>query len=535
MEEAAKETVIVVHGTFAAPQPGASRWYQPVAGVPATEGFIAKLNDALQKQGSAARCWAHCRQGDQGFHWSGENSWVARTQAAAELRSYVLNLRNEGWCCHIVAHSHGGNVVLEALPQITTAIPFTASLGKIVTLGTPFMDTMSPIRERIRRTQRFIVGLSMIASIWISLFPQIVRVFGFAGRNVVLVGTITFLAPAIVFALLFFGRKSQTELIFNRAAQLFSRERQPDLSFNRIFNSFNRAAQTQLKFLAIGSLMDEPWQLLHYLRNAPNPMAVNKNLIRYLISSRRSHISVSRQIARIYGANSYRDLNLKAKLVLALMYLLFLLPLLLIAVMIGLGEPILMYVRFAAAEIVIGLLGWFVGGSVLILLSTRKFGTEFYSAFFAPFRWCVYRVVAITGIVQQIVIYVVRSRGWSVVLLIAMGLEGYRHPLPLIEQYPSSVPGVTYENMPTGAEQRARTRRGEWINRHVDSVAQTFSKLVVTSADITLLLDKIEADQTLVHAAYYTDDECIARIADWIAKDGLPSNAAIAAEVRTDA
>ena len=423
--------------------------------------------------------------------------------------------------------------MLEAWPRIATA-----SLGKIVTLGTPFMDTMSPIRERIRRTQRFIVGRSLIASIWISLFPQIVRLFGFAGRDIVLVGTITFLAPAIVFALLFFGSKSPTELIFNRAAQLFSRERdrQTELSFNRIFNSFNRAAQNQLKFLAIGSPMDEPWQLLHYLRNAPNPMAVNKNLIRYLISSRRSHISVSRQIARIYGAKSYRDLNLKAKLVLALMYLLFLLPLLLIAVMIGLGEPILMYLRFAAAEIVIGLLGWFVGGSVLILLSTRKFGTEFYSAFFAPFRWCVYRVVAITGIVQQIVIYVVRSRGWSVVLLIAMGLEGYRHPLPLIEQSPSSVPGVTYENMPTGAEQRARTRRGEWINRHVDSVAQTFSKLVVTSADITLLLDKIEADQTLVHAAYYTDDECIARIADWIAaKDGLPSNAAIAAEVRTDA
>jgi alpha-beta hydrolase superfamily lysophospholipase len=183
MEEAAKETVIIVHGTFAAPELGASRWYQP------TEPFIAKLNDALQKRGSAARCWAHCSQGDQGFHWSGENSWVARTQAAAKLRSYVLNLRNEGWCCHIVAHSHGGNVVLEALPQITTALPFTASLGKIVTLGTPFMDAMSPIRERIRRTQRFIVGLSLIASVWISLFPQIVNVFGFAGRDVVLVGT----------------------------------------------------------------------------------------------------------------------------------------------------------------------------------------------------------------------------------------------------------------------------------------------------------------------------------------------------------
>src|SRR5262249_43760596 len=223
-------------------------------------------------------------------------------------------------------------------------------------------------------------------------------------------------------------------------------------------------------------------------------------------------------------------------LILALMYLLFLLPLLLIAVMIGLGEPILTYMRPAAAEIVISLLGWFVGCSVLILLFTRKFGTEFYSAFFAPFRWCVYRVVAITGIVQLIVIYVVRSRGWSVVLLIAMGLEGYRHPLPLIEQHPSSVPGVTYENMPTGAEQRALAMRGAWIHRHLNDVAQTFSKLVVTSADITLLLRAIEADQTLVHAAYYTDDECIARIADWIAaKDDPPSNAVVAAEARDGA
>ncbi|MDI2078261.1 hypothetical protein [Bradyrhizobium sp. Mp27] len=59
--------------------------------------------------------------------------------------------------------------------------------------------------------------------------------------------------------------------------------------------------------------------------------------------------------------------------------------------------------------------------------------------------------------------------------------------------------------------------RGEWINRHLNSATETFSKLIVTPADIALLLDKIEADQTLVHAAYYTDDECISRIADLVA------------------
>src|SRR5215470_3886565 len=166
--ERAKETVIIVHGTYAALKSGVSRWYQPVEGLPATEGFIAKLNDALQKRGSAARCWAHCSQGDKRFHWSGNNNWVDRTRAAAELGNYVLNLRKEGWCCHIVAHSHGGNVVLEAMPQIAAALP-SASLGKIVTLGTPFMDTMSPILQRIGRNRRHVIGLSWIALTWLIL------------------------------------------------------------------------------------------------------------------------------------------------------------------------------------------------------------------------------------------------------------------------------------------------------------------------------------------------------------------------------
>jgi hypothetical protein len=144
---------------------------------------------------------------------------------------------------------------------------------------------------------------------------------------------------------------------------------------------------------------------------------------------------------------------------------------------------------------------------------------EFYSAVLSPVRWCAYRLGAIGGIFREIATYIVRTRGWSVVLAIAMGLEGYRHQLPRIEQYPSSVPDnfVTYENMPRGAQQRALAKRGAWVNRHLDNVSQAFSKLVVTSADIDLLLRAIEADQTLVHAAYYSDDECIARIADCIA------------------
>jgi hypothetical protein len=525
MEEAAKETVIIVHGTYAAPKPGVSRWYQPVKGVPE---FITKLNDALQKRGSSARCWAHCSQGNQGFHWSGENSWIDRTRAASELGNYVLNLRKEGWLCHIVAHSHGGNVVLEALPQITSALSSSASLGKIVTLGTPFMDTMSSILQSTRRNRGFQIVLSQIAAIsfitWFAFMTLYDPIVSFAQwissaqwdrdkfSNIISLSIfiITFLISAIIFT---FRRKSQNAKAI-----------------------FNGGAQIQPKFLAIGSVMDEPWQLLYHMRNTPNPMAVEANLIRYLISSMQSHISRSRQIGRIYEVKSYGDLKLTAKLVLGLTHLLFLLP----SVLLMMAAIIVPFLRGPMSSemliVMVGLFAYFGVWFVWILLFTRMFGPEFYSAFFAPLRWCVYRVGAIKGTFKEIATYIVRRRGWSVVLAIAMGLEGYRHQLPRIEQYPSSVPGVTYENMPAGAQQRALAKRGAWIDRHVDNIAQTFSKLVVTSADITMLQHAIEADQTLVHAAYYTDDECIARIADWIAaKDDVPSNAIIAAEARGEA
>src|SRR6266516_3683892 len=107
----------------------------------------------LVARADPARCWAHCTQEDGIFYWSrGENSWIVRTHAASELGQYVTKLRNEGCRCHIVAHSHGGNVVAEAMPQIA-APNRPGPLGKILTLGTPFMDIVSPILKAFKRRQ----------------------------------------------------------------------------------------------------------------------------------------------------------------------------------------------------------------------------------------------------------------------------------------------------------------------------------------------------------------------------------------------
>lgn len=520
MEEAAKETVIVVHGTWAAPRPGAICWYQPVDGATAAGGFVGKLDEALQKCGSHARCWAHCTQADQIFHWSGENSWIARTRAASELGNYVLKLRTAGWRCHIVAHSHGGNVVLEALPQITTALLSNGSLGKIVTLGTPFMDTMSPILTRVSRNRNYIRRISWTVIVLYSLLLALVLArFGYK---------IFFLRENLGWyymqmALYIIVFIANIWIIFYHG--ILHKYKSSDQPFNRI-------AKMQPIFLALGSLMDEPWQILHHMRNASNPMAARSNLVAYLISSMQSHISRRGHVAQIFGAKSYHEITTAEKRFVALSYLLILL---------FMAPPIITFlqaffevnVETMSVMIAIIIMMFFVFWVTLPLFFAPIFGTSFYSAFLSPFRWCAHRVSVIKGIFTGIVTYVVRSRGWSVVLAMAMGLEGYRYQLPLIEPDPSRILGnfVKYENMPTGSQQRALAMRGAWIDRHLNDVAQTLSKLVVTSADITLLLRAIEADQTLVHAAYYTDDECVARIADWIAgKDDPPSETVIAGE-----
>jgi hypothetical protein len=70
-----------------------------------------------------------------------------------------------------------------------------------------------------------------------------------------------------------------------------------------------------------------------------------------------------------------------------------------------------------------------------------------------------------------------------------------------------------YEDLSKAAEQRALGKRTGWLERNFGEVTKTFSQVVVTAADLSSLLRKVETDLSLVHAAYYTDDECINRIA----------------------
>jgi hypothetical protein len=274
------------------------------------------------------------------------------------------------------------------------------------------------------------------------------------------------------------------------------------------------AALTEPQLLVMYSFVDEAWQILHHLRSIPDPLAVRSNVSVYLWSSLRSTALQSGEVARIHGARSFRDLAMTAKVVMLLIYLfafsfLFSVPIVMIS------EPA---DKFLFS--IIGLL--IVIFFAVLLVFTTVFGESFFSAFLSPFRWFAQRLGSFASPFSAIGTYVVRRMGWSVLVAMTMGLEGYRFAMPAIEKFPKNVPEsfVKRENMPTGAEQRALSKRSAWVGRHLGDVSQTFSKMVVTAADISLLLQTVEEDQTLVHAAYYTYDECIDRIADWIADKG---------------
>jgi hypothetical protein len=256
--------------------------------------------------------------------------------------------------------------------------------------------------------------------------------------------------------------------------------------------------------LAIGSPYDEAWQILYHLRRMENPIAIKSNVFGYLFSSLRSTIAQGRTVARIHGAKSFRDLGIFARLALLLIYL-SVLP---AAAIVFLLQSWIPYRELSAIFAVLLLL--------LVLASAAFFGETFFSAFWSPFRWCFRRAGSLTSIFPSLATYGVRSAGWPVLLKMIMGLDSYRFRIPEVEQQPAY---VTYETMPVGAEQRALKQRDAWIAGHLGDISQTFSQLAVTATDVTSLLKAVEKDETLVHAAYYTDEECIARIADWIARE----------------
>jgi len=540
-KKATKETVIVVHGTFAAPEKGKTKWYEPANGEQRPGEFVIKLNAALEKRRSIARCWGHCRSTDPDyFHWSGKNSWVARIHAAAALRDYVTKIPRD-WRCHIVAHSHGGTVVTEALIDGTGAGAYAARIDKIVTMGTPFINAMPAImRKRAIARLFFAIPAVPIASASIVFLWGLLEELGIVSKDTAkgnfilngiwlffeqlleLIGTAA-VRPFLTFFILMIIYMSNRK--FNIAEYIAYKIKKVFTSIRKGLRLGTRKLTKPIPYsmLCIGGDGDEAWQVFRFLKFFEDPIRIKAPLMGYLLQYIRDNLRSEGDIAFIMGAKNFRDITRITKTIFIFVYI---------------SIFYTVYQLFDAyyAYYFKGVTGDIHGITVLtfpyamlivyltlvycvIWLISLFLGRKFLSAFLAPFRALVHLVVAIGTVPAGIATYIARRQVWGVLKRIAMGLEGYRFKTPNVSRVPEYLRDslFKYEDMPANAQKRALARRNAWIAGRVAGVADAFSKLTVQSADIATLLEEIEKDQYLVHGAYYTEPECIEQIADWIA------------------
>lgn len=134
--------VLVVHGTGAAPttdeRPWFGRYQQP-------GNFCWELEERLQGTVLDGAVFRAVPENRPYWSWSGGNSHFDRIDAAESLVDEVRRVADADpdAVIHVVAHSHGGNVLLKAIERISNestdgAPPLLGRLGKMVFLGTPF-------------------------------------------------------------------------------------------------------------------------------------------------------------------------------------------------------------------------------------------------------------------------------------------------------------------------------------------------------------------------------------------------------------
>jgi hypothetical protein len=499
MKNAGKETVIIVHGTWAKPKPNEASWYQFPAGPMYKPNFVSKLNNALEKRGSPARCWAHCKDHSDAFTWSGENFWVDRTHAAFALARYINELQVEKWCCHIVAHSHGGNIVVEALPSIAQTGGPAGFRGTITTLGTPFIDVTSPVADKITKYRR---RLFAITGPLYLIFVTICVVYLFKmDLNSYVVGiyySTLFVILAIIIGLRHVRRHQRRG------------------GWRRYWSDDGDKVFVKAFILSISSPMDEAWQLLRNIRRITNPLAPGSGVFAFLWKSHRANVRRNNDIARLQGVSLFFEQNYFHKLSVYLMWLLIVAASFIVfqdiptnARQTGLESQLIKYLPFFM----------FLFGAPAFLIFL--FGESFASTMLSPLSWIGRQGQAAIQVFKDIGTYIARIRSWPLLQQIAFGLEGYAYALPDATREPtfanSSI--YVYEDLAPAAERRALLKREDWVKRTFSDVTETLAQMACP--DLKTLLRMVETDLSLVHAAYYTDDECIGRIADWIADSAI--------------
>lgn len=161
-------TIVTIHGTYAhgsgEPTPSdAESWWRPGS------GFAREIANKLEGVGPG-----ETRQpvAVEAFEWSGENSEVARRRAAEALLTRLGSLDAKGETYAIVAHSHGGSVVANALLAAAARQRPLAGLQRWITVGTPFVEMRRQrlLFERLSLIEKVVLVASLMLLVMFATF-----------------------------------------------------------------------------------------------------------------------------------------------------------------------------------------------------------------------------------------------------------------------------------------------------------------------------------------------------------------------------
>lgn len=173
------EITVLIHGTFANPQfsdpeaPPADEWWKITEGDRTHELTTAdRLQgelDSRQTHG-AKTVWRPSRRDPEIQYkdlgeWSGMNRHRARKKAAKDLRLALGKIADGRWCTpeqpllvNFVAHSHGGNVALEAMKKL----PDNVKPRRVCLLGTPLVWRYTDPRFVYLAMVLFVTGTAIL-------------------------------------------------------------------------------------------------------------------------------------------------------------------------------------------------------------------------------------------------------------------------------------------------------------------------------------------------------------------------------------
>jgi len=488
------ETIILVHGTFANSKAHDQlQWWEPGS------EFCNDLNERLIRLGSPARCWAHVdakhnikheydviqcgfipskkfSKKDRllhDFEWSGLNSWVARFDAASRLAQYIEGLRSEGWRCHIIAHSHGGNILIDAIDSLSPLGIGDWTSGNLITMGTPFLNSFRRSRVRHLCLPEVILSLLVIATAWMASDFIKFPLFAPSTSSWVVAAIVTLFLALLSVAI--------------SAGYLVG------MGTSRYFDESDR-------LLVISSESDEAYQLLSNVINIQNPFLQTTGNASLKTSFEWFHriSKISLRADRVRFPDSCQILPATfVVLLLTLMSIKDIVPSVLI-------QPLWCLTLIS--------IGGFLLCGVFLFKPTI-------AVVCIPFRIARFFFDIIKSMVLKFGMWIMRRNIWEFFKRMALGLADYPFTSN-VSQTPNDVPSQFYSHILLSEHVVKETlkRQLKSVTKMHTVLREALARPQLSLTDLENLLAEVAMDTELVHAAYYTTPECLEQLAAWIAR-----------------